>query len=153
MSEGEVDIELEIDEEFKLDIDVLNNYDLESSEKYVYIKDRYNKLLERYKELCILYSENTVIQSMNDMRDRFEQLQRETVSLYRYNELDKKYKKQNKSINAIHVILENTCKRLRDTIRETSKSTTFDSTYDNSNLYKCEMELMIINELLEKHIN
>jgi hypothetical protein len=128
---------------YESDLEVLQDEDLDYSEKYTFILDKYIKLFRKYKDLKLEYSENTVIQSMNDMKERYEQLQRETVSLYRFNELQQKYKKQSKVINAVLVILENTSKRLRNL-------DSFLHTDRQKEVYRCEIELLIINELLEE---
>jgi hypothetical protein len=125
------------------EIDTFNDEEMDTDDKYIYLLDKYTKLLKNYKSLCNEYSENTIIESMNEMKERYEQLQKDTVSIYRYNELDKKYKKQNKVITAIYVIIENTINRLRDM--------DFNMMYDKQkDIYRCEIELMIILELLEQ---
>jgi hypothetical protein len=132
-----------MDEEM-YDIDLINDKQLDMEEKYVFMYDKYIKLYNKYKKLNKEFSENTIIQSMNDMKERYEQLERESISLYMYEELEKKYNKQNKVINAVLTILENTSNRLRklDNVLLIDKQ---------KELYRCEIELVIISELLEQY--
>lgn len=126
------------------DVDLLNDNQLELEEKYVYLYDKYITLLKKYKDLCNEYSENTIIQSMKDMKERYQQLEMETVPLYRYEDLEKRNNKQKRVINAVLTILENTSKRMR----LLDNSVLFDKQKD---LNRCEIELVIIKELLEEY--
>jgi len=126
----------------------LNDTKENAEDKYVYLLDKYMKLLKIHKNLCSEYSENTIIQSMNEMKERYEQLQKDTVPLYKYSDLDKKYKKQNKTITGVLVILEKTAQRLRDLDFNIS-NIPFDF---EKQLYRCEIELVIICELLEQFV-
>jgi len=133
---------MDVESDSDYDIDILNDNGMDTEEKYVYVLNKHIKLIKKYRELCINYSENTIIQSMHDMKERYEELQRETVSLFRYNQLEKDYKHQNKVINAVLVILEKTSNRLRD-IELLDK---------DKEIYRCEIELLIITDLLQEII-
>jgi hypothetical protein len=130
-------------EEEMNDIDLMEDKQLDMEEKYYFMYDKYMKLYNKYKKLNKEFSENTIIQSMNDMKERYEQLERESISIYMYEELEKKYNKQNKVINAVSTILENTSNRLR-------KLDNFLLIDKQKELYRCEIELAIIYELLEQ---
>lgn len=89
----------------------------EHSSKYKLLKREYDSLLEELTDvkneletLKVQYSENTIIQSMNDMRDRYQELVRTSVSKERYNDLLIQKNKSVDNIKAIQVILNNISK-------------------------------------------
>lgn len=55
------------------------------------LKKDYENLLVEFNKMKLEYSENTIIQSMNDMKDRYNELVSNTVSLYKYKTLETKY--------------------------------------------------------------
>jgi predicted nucleic acid-binding Zn-ribbon protein len=55
------------------------------------LKRDYENLLVEFNKMKLEYSENTIIQSMNDMKDRYNELVNNTVSLYKYKTLETKY--------------------------------------------------------------
>ena len=55
------------------------------------LKKDYENLLVEFNKMKLEYSENTIIQSMNDLKDRYNELVSNTVSLYKYKTLETKY--------------------------------------------------------------
>lgn len=123
---------------------IINDGEVDIEDKYIYLLEKYTRLYNKYEELKKEYSENTIIQSMNEMRDRFEELKKDTVSKYKYNLLEEKNRQQNRAINAVLVILENTSKKLR--LIDIEMQLPIEIQKD---LYRSEIELAIIMELLE----
>lgn len=102
----------------------------------------YNNLKKEHEELKYEYSENTIIQSMNDMKNRYEELIRNTVSLVKYNTLEEKYNKLARNCISSITMIDRVYKYLRRIE---------DNPFyrDAPDFRKIELEMTIISEILQ----
>jgi hypothetical protein len=82
---------------------------------------------------------------MNEMKERYNQLQRESISINKYNDLDKRCKEQNRTLTAIYILTENVLKKMR-------KFDNYIAEEKQRDLYRSEIELVVMMELLEQYI-
>jgi hypothetical protein len=108
-----------------------NYQDLEN--KYSDLEKKYNDLEKNHEQLKHEYTENVIVQSMNDMKQKYEQLQKSTVPLYKYQLINEKYKTFVKNFSGCVVLTEHIIKVLR---RDRLNS-------------KAESELITLKEILE----
>jgi hypothetical protein len=114
-------------------------------EKYDNLQEKYDKLFEDYNILSENYSENIIIQSMNDMKNKYENLIKSSVSIYKYQILQEKFTRLIRGFSGCSVLIDHTIKVLKE-----SKNTHFT---DKKNLIsKAELELITIKEILEDSI-
>lgn len=78
------------------------------------IKHENENLILELEGLKHEYSENTVIQSMNDMKERYNELIRTTVSIYKYRELETKYFKLYRCIYSMLSLIHHVQKLIND---------------------------------------
>lgn len=102
------------------------------------VKNDYESLLIRYNNLHHEYSENTIIQSMAEMRDRYEDLIKTTVPIFKYQYLQSKAKKSEKSVACGIVIIEHVIKQI----------TMLERTNDVK-LQKIQLELILLKDIFE----
>ena len=107
------------------------NKDLEKEYKDLQLK--YQDIENKYEHLRHEYTENVIVQSMNDMKQKYEQLQKSTVPLYKYQLINEKYKTFVKNFSGCVVLTEHIIKVLRR---------------DRLN-NKVESELITLKEILE----
>lgn len=114
-------------------------------EKYDNLQHEYTTLQEKYDSLQENYSENIIIQSMNDMKIKYENLIKSSVSIYKYQILQEKFTRLIRGFSGCSVLIDHTIKVLKE-----SKNTNFT---DKKNLIsKAELELITIKEILEDSI-
>lgn len=108
-----------------------------------YMEQNYNNLKHMYTELQVKYSENTIIQSMNDMKEQYNQLLKETVPLHRYNHLTKKHDYLEKKCQAVGYLLDHILRQLKkfeNIIPNTSEN----------DLFKVQFEVITTREIIEE---
>ena len=114
-------------------------------EKYDNLQEKYNNLFNDYNILSENYSENVIIQSMNDMKIKYDNVIKSSVSLYKYQILQEKFTRLIRGFSGCSVLIDHTIKVLKE-----SKNSTF---VDKKNLIsKAELELITIKEILEDSI-
>ena len=121
--------------------DVINMYN-ELKDKYNNLESKYDKIFKEHEELKYEYSENTIIQSMNDMKNRYEELVKNTISVTKYNSLDDKYNKLAKNSISCITILD----RIYKYIRRIDENPFY---RDDHDFTKIQLELTIVSEILE----
>lgn len=124
---------------------------MESTDEFLQLKREYSKLLEKFQELQVEhddlqmeYQENTIIQSMNDMKERYEQLMTSTVSLFKFNLLEKKFNELYRMASAGSVIIEHVKKQLTDL------SGRMYSTSLTTDVLKVESHLNLLQEIMDE---
>lgn len=117
--------------------ELLQNY-MSLQEEHEQLRLEQEQLKLEHQKLLNEYSENTIIQSMNEMKTRFEDLERNTVSRSTYNTLVKKCQMLIKSMTAASVILDHLSKSVYN---------------QNVAAYKLEMEIKILKEIMEDTID
>jgi seryl-tRNA synthetase len=117
----------------------------ELSERHSELSERHSELSEKYIQLENEYSENTIIQSMNDMKMKYDELVESTVSTYKYNILDKKYKKLTRIITCGSVLLEFNIK----TLKRMDNNMYYQNT--NSNFHKIQTNLITLKTLMDEY--
>ena len=114
-------------------------------EKYDTLQEKYDNLFNDYNILSENYSENVIIQSMNDMKIKYDNVIKSSVSLYKYQILQEKFTRLIRGFSGCSVLIDHTIKVLKE-----SKNSTF---VDKKNLIsKAELELITIKEILEDSI-
>lgn len=123
---------------------------MESSKDFQELTVDYNNLLEKFQQLQTEhedlkteYQENTIIQSMNEMKERYEQIVNTTVSLFKFNMMEKKFNDLYRTASAASVILDHIKKCLSDLNGKLYSATLV------AESLKIESELNLIQELLE----
>lgn len=120
----------------------LNERHSELNERHSELNECYNELNERHIKLESDYSENTIIQSMNDMKRRYDELIESSVSIYKYNALDKKYKNLSKIITCGDILLDYNIKILKR----------MENIYhQNSNLQKIQTNLITLKMIIDEY--
>jgi predicted nuclease with TOPRIM domain len=110
-------------------------------QKYDELNKEYELLKSKYTNLENEFNENTIIQSMNDMKRKYEELMESTVSSYKYNMINKKYKKLYKIVVCASVLLEHNISLLKRIVEG----------YNNSNsLYKVQTNLITLKTLIDE---
>jgi 3-polyprenyl-4-hydroxybenzoate decarboxylase len=129
---------------------MMNGSSEDASQKYEQLCIDHKKLVETYKQLRIEhkklledYSENTIIQSMNEMKERYEELVSNTISLYTHNDLKDKFTSLSKYTIHACVVLEQALKSLD---RLTTSS-------NNVHMYKIEVMLKNLKNLLDNNVH
>ena len=108
------------------------------------LKIEHEELKIEHEDLQLNYSENIIVQSMNDMKEKYEQLQKNTIPLFKYQLLNEKYKTFVKNFSGCIVLTEHVIKVLRQIEDNNNNSHT------RKNLvYKAEIELMTLKDILE----
>uniref|UniRef100_A0A6C0E4C9 Uncharacterized protein n=1 Tax=viral metagenome TaxID=1070528 RepID=A0A6C0E4C9_9ZZZZ len=105
----------------------------------------YKKLLQEHEALKHEYSENTIIQSMNDMKEKYNDLIKNTVALYRYDALQERKKVLQNKLIATSVLIDYILLELRH----------FDNIFMNDGQVDVEnlkMQLSVIKGMLQPHI-
>lgn len=102
----------------------------------------HDELLEKYNTLQNEYSENTIIQSMHDMKERYEILLETTVSIYKYELLERKCDRLTNYGIATKVLVDHLLKLAKKLEEKLVAS-------ERSDLYKIEVHLMAISDMLE----
>lgn len=105
------------------------------------LQEQYEELLDKYDLLETQYSDNIVIQSMNDMKVKYDNMIKNTIPSYRYNALLNKYNTLLKNNSGSVVLLEHVLKML--------KKIENNIMYDKNILFKAELELLTIKDILE----
>lgn len=121
--------------------DELNNSYDELNSSYHEVKDSYEELKSSYNELNESYKENTIIQSMNDMKRKYDNLVLNSVPSYKYKLLTTKYEELLKVSTSADVIINHAVKLL--------KTLENNSSYDSNTVYKIELELIILKEIID----
>jgi hypothetical protein len=109
-------------------------------EKYNVLLDEHNKLVEEYEKLSHEFNENVIIQSMNDMRDKYNNMIKNTVPLYKYQLISEKYKNLHRTSIGCAVLIDHIIKLLRQS--ETNRDY-------KSIILKSEIELITLKDILE----
>jgi predicted nuclease with TOPRIM domain len=109
------------------------------------VKNNYYTLLDEHNAMKAEYSENTIVQSMNDMKNKYENMLKTTVQRYKYDNLEEKHDKICRQAMAVTVLIDHVVSSLK---RLESKVMMADKT----DIYKTELELAIMKELLEVHL-
>jgi hypothetical protein len=105
------------------------------------IEELYKELQERHCKLKTEYQENTIIQSMNDMKTKYEELKKNTIPKYKYEDLMTKNNKMEKVLKGTDIILQHIQKTL-DNIENVNM-------LDRKTLtYKIQIEIAIIQEII-----
>jgi len=108
-------------------------------------EEMYRKLLDEHNALKLEYSENTIIQSMNDMKEKYNELVKNTVPLYRYDALhERKQVVQNKLI-ATSVLIDYILLELRQ----------YDNIFMNEgevDVANLKMQLAVIKGMLKPYL-
>ena len=115
----------------------------ETKSKYEDVKCMYAQLKNEYDVLTLEYSENTIIQSMNDMKERYEELVNSSVSLYKYEYLEKKWNNMKEKGTTVVVLLD----YLASSLRKMEYDINYNSFLDEK---KVEFQMIIMKELLEE---
>jgi uncharacterized coiled-coil DUF342 family protein len=109
-------------------------------QQYKVLNEEYKVLNEEYERLKEETSENTVIQSMNDMKEQYDRVVHNTVSLIRFKSLEGRHETLSKTCEAAILILEHNRKMI-------SKINKYN--YDDKIARKAEMETIVIRDLLQ----
>ena len=115
----------------------------EIKDMYDELKGNYSELSKKYAELLNEYSENTIIQSMNDMKNRYNELMIDTISICKYNELQDKYDVVSKNSIANLILLERVFRYLKYIKNNNNYKETDEG-------LKLELELIMIKEIIEE---
>jgi chromosome segregation ATPase len=108
--------------------------------KYKELEESYKELDESYKELDESYKENAIIESMNEMKQQYDHLVLNSISLQRYKHLENKYNQEiNKGI-AVSVFLDHVLKKLKSCQDLSTQSSSFNC--------KLQLEIIMAKELL-----
>lgn len=121
------------------------------------LQEKYNSLQEDYKELLKKfeqlqrdheylkkeYSENMIIQSMNDMKEKYDELIKTTVPIYKYEYVNEKWKNLKQKSQAVIVLLNFLMENIRKMEYDLNYSTFLDEK-------KIEFQMYIMKELLEE---
>lgn len=108
-------------------------------------KKEYDELLREFESLQHDYSENTIVQSMNDMKDRYNALVRNTVPLQKYSRLEENFESLRQKANAAVVLIEHTVEQLKEIEKSMFSSS-------NLSMYRAELGLVITKEILENSL-
>lgn len=111
----------------------------------IILREKLDKLQCKYDLLEIEYSENMIIQSMNEMKQRYDTMIKSTVPLYKYKLLTEKHNELIKNYSGCNVLLEHVLKIL--------KSIENNVICDKNALFKAELELLTIKDILEGSIS
>lgn len=109
-------------------------------EEFIKLKEQYDLLSNQYENLKKETNENTVIQSMNDMKEEYERLKDNTVSLYCFKSLDQRFELLSKTCQAAIVLVDHTRKKISQINR---------LNYDEKSLRKAEMEMIVIKDIIQ----
>lgn len=120
-----------------------NDYNILYEKNQKVIKE-YEELDNKYATLVDNYKENTIIQSMNDMKKKYDSLIANTVPNYRYNMLNTKYEELVKVITSLEIFINHISKAVKN-LEDTS-------TYDSNLVYKIQLELLILKEIIQDAI-
>ena len=112
-------------------------------ERYTQLKNQYTQLEDQYTQLEKQYSENTIIQSMNDMKLRYEELVANTVSFGTYEKTSEKYEKLRRVVSSSEILIEH----ITNVIKKLENQTTEEC---RTKLYKAQIELLILKEILQE---
>lgn len=111
-------------------------------QNYEDIKSKYEALLHEMKE-------NTILESMNDMKVRYDELVKSTVSIYRYESLQQRYKELEQKhatlkdvFIAVPIMINHVSKLLTSLDVKTSQDGKLE-------LYKAKLELCTIKDIVE----
>ena len=116
-----------------------------NTDKYQTLLSKYNELLEKYNQLEHDYSENTIVESMNDMKRKYEQLIASTVPSYKYSLLNEKYERATHTIIGSDILIDHIVRGLK-------KLETMNSIDRTNSLYKVQLELIILKEILQDSV-
>jgi len=131
-------------EELKMQLAQLRREHTELKIEHEELKIEHEELKIEHEDLQLNYSENIIVQSMNDMKEKYEQLQKNTIPLFKYQLLNEKYKTFVKNFSGCIVLTEHVIKVLRQIEDNNNNSHT------RKNLvYKAEIELMTLKDILE----
>jgi hypothetical protein len=108
-------------------------------EDYTILEQAHKTLEQAHKTLEEEFKENSIIESMNEMKERYDAMIMNTISLNRYKHLEAKYNQQSHKCIAVSVFLDHILKTLK----------TMDVTATNTQYCKIQLEIMIAKELLE----
>jgi len=104
------------------------------------LEQSYKELEKKYKELEESYKENAIIESMNEMKQQYDHLVLNSISLQRYKHLENKYNQEiNKGI-AVSVFLDHVLKKLKSCQDLSTQSSSFNC--------KLQLEIIMAKELL-----
>ncbi|NBP13203.1 hypothetical protein EBU95_02265 [bacterium] len=107
------------------------------------LQKNYKDLKTMYNELQLKYTENTIIQSMNDMKEQYNQLLKETVPLYRYEHMCKKHEFFERKCQAVSVLLDHILKQLKKLDYIIPK-------LSENDLFKVQFEIITTREILDE---
>ena len=107
-------------------------------EEYKTLGEEYRILEKAHKTLEEEFKENSIIESMNEMKERYDAMILNTISLNRYKHLEAKYNQQSHKSIAVSVFLDHILKSLK----------TMDVMATNTQYCKIQLEIMIAKELL-----
>ncbi len=114
-------------------------------EQYNKLKVDYATLQEQHQKLQDEYSENTIVQSMNDMKQQYERLVSNSVTVSRYKDLQEKYNGAQRTVTASHVLADRILKQLNSIEHRLIYDT-------KSILNKAHLELIILKEVLDDEL-
>jgi len=106
-------------------------------------QDRIRELEVELETLRAEFSENTIIQSMNDMKDRYNHLVATTVGLPNYNKIKGELEEIKRKIIGVGVLVDHVINILKSIETETYMTNV------KNKIYKIELELLILKEILE----
>lgn len=109
--------------------------------KFKELQLNYDELEEKYNELDENYKENTIIQSMNEMKKKYDSLIINTVPKYRYNLLSNKCEEMSKVFSSVEVIVNHIAKGIKRLDNH--------GTIDTNAVYKIQLELLILKEIIQ----
>lgn len=112
-------------------------------EEHKTLKSKYDETKSKYAQLKHDYSENTIIQSMNDMKERYDELVNTSVSLYKYEYLEKKWNNIKEKGTTVIVLLDYLASNLRKMEYDINYNTFLDEK-------KLEFQMNIMKDLLEE---
>jgi len=118
---------------------------MDDTDEYQKLLSKYDELQKKYNQLEHDYSENTIIESMNDMKRKYEQLVANTVPSYKHNMLSEKFDRVSHTILSSEILIEHIVKGLK-------KIETISSMERINLLYKVQLELIILKEILQDSI-
>lgn len=106
------------------------------------LKDEHASLEAELNKLKNDYSENTVIQSMNDMKERYNELMRTTVSIYKYKDMEHKYYKLYRCTYSMLTLIDH----VKKLVNEVDSKIIYDR---NNTLDRAKNDLLTMHDIIE----